>query len=225
MTPEKVRKATPKPDGKDGPKKGPTWLGDGNGLYLQITPPGVKSWVYRYKLHGRTRSMGLGSIHTYSLDDARKRARECRVLVDRGIDPIDARALDARQRSALAPPPAPPQPKRADHELKTFRWCADAYLLQLKDAHRNAKHSAQWRSTLEQYAYPVIGTKPVDAITSADVVEILEPLFSRIPTTAACTASQYSVNAVCAGCASKLKEPSQAWYALIQEVLPRKRRP
>ncbi len=166
-------------------KAAPTLLGDGNGLYLQITPPGVKSWIYRYRLRGKTRSMGLGSIYTYSLDDARKRARECRVLVDRGVDPIDARASEVREQNAVVPPSeAAPRPKKTDYELKTFRWCADAYLLQLKDAHRNAKHSAQWRSTLEKYAYPLLGSKPVDEITSAHVVEVLEPLFSRIPTTA-----------------------------------------
>ena len=87
--------------------------------------------------------MGLGSIHTYSLDDARKQARECRVQVDRGIDPIKARQAQISERLALLPP-APAKTKECD--LKTFRWCADAYVGQLKDVHRNAKHtSSAWR--------------------------------------------------------------------------------
>lgn len=218
-----VRAAIPKPG-----TKAPTLLGDGNGLYLQITPPGVKSWIFRFSLLGRTRSMGLGSVHTVSLEEARKRARECRVLVDRGADPIDVRSSEARERLAVARPPAQPQspPAKADHDLKTFRWCADAYLLQLKDAHRNAKHSAQWRSTLEQYAYPVIGSKPVDEITSAHVVEILEPLFSRIPTTA--QRLQQRIEKVLAWCIvrghRKSQENPARWRAHLSEAIPAARR-
>ena len=56
----------------------PGMHGDGNGLYLQITPSksgGVsKSWLYRYKVGGRSRKLGLGSLHTVSLADARQKA-------------------------------------------------------------------------------------------------------------------------------------------------------
>jgi integrase len=223
LTPTVVRSAFPKQE-----SKAPTLLCDGHGLYLQITPPGVKSWIYRYRLPGgKTRSMGLGSVYTYSLDDARRRARECRVLVDRGIDPIDARALEARERLILAPPPEKSQPAmRTAQDLKTFRWCADAYLLQLKDAHRNAKHSAQWRSTLERYAYPTIGEKRVDEISSADVVEILEPLFSRIPTTA--QRLQQRIEKVLAWCIvrghRKGQENPARWRAHLSEAIPAARR-
>jgi len=223
LTPSVVRGAAPKPG-----NKAPTLLGDGHGLYLQITPPGVKSWIYRYKLPGgKTRSMGLGSIYTYSLDDARKRAREFRVLVDRGIDPIDARASEARQRLALAPTPAKPPPAPpTEQDLKTFRWCADGYLIQLKGAHRNAKHSAQWRSTLERYAYPVIGEKSVDEITSPHIVKILEPLFQRIPTTA--QRLQQRIEKVLAWCIvhghRKSQENPARWRAHLSEAIPAARR-
>jgi Arm domain-containing DNA-binding protein len=40
---------------------------DGAGLYLQITPAGVRSWLFRYMRHGRAREMGLGPLHTISL--------------------------------------------------------------------------------------------------------------------------------------------------------------
>jgi hypothetical protein len=33
--------------------------GDGHGLYLQIMPGGVKSWLLRYERHGKERMMGL----------------------------------------------------------------------------------------------------------------------------------------------------------------------
>ena len=48
----------------------PGRYGDGRGLYLQITPAGVRSWLLRYERDGRERAMGLGPIHDFSLDEA-----------------------------------------------------------------------------------------------------------------------------------------------------------
>ena len=45
--------------------------GDGNGLYLQVAANGTKSWIYRYQLDGRRRSMGLGGYPSISLATAR----------------------------------------------------------------------------------------------------------------------------------------------------------
>jgi len=49
---------------------------------------------------------------------------------------------------------------------------------------KNEKHRQQWRSTLETHAYPAIGDKPVDRITTGDVMEVLEPIWRTIPETA-----------------------------------------
>ena len=38
-----------------------------------------------------------------------------------------------------------------------------------KAAGRNSKHVAQWLTTLETYAFPIFGERPVDQITTADV--------------------------------------------------------
>ena len=42
----------------------------------------------------------------------------------------------------------------------------------------NPKHAAQWQSTLETYAFPLIGKKDVDEITSSDVLSVLEPIWT-----------------------------------------------
>jgi hypothetical protein len=41
-------------------KLGPGRHADGGGLYLQVGSGGARSWVYRFKLDGREREMGLG---------------------------------------------------------------------------------------------------------------------------------------------------------------------
>src|SRR5215472_17288020 len=71
--------------------KTPGYYGDGGGLFLQVSRYGTKSWVFRFKANGRLREMGLGSLDTYGLAEARERARACRKLRDEGKDPIEER--------------------------------------------------------------------------------------------------------------------------------------
>src|SRR5215467_4830548 len=86
---------------------------DGGGLYLQVSPSGAKSWVYRYQLRGRRRDMGLGSVSVYSLAEARRKAAEARRLVAEGIDPIQKKAARAAKAAAEAA------------KMVTFRECAE----------------------------------------------------------------------------------------------------
>lgn len=71
----------------------PGYHADGGGLYLQVSPSGSKSWIFRYKLQGRAREMGLGSLKTVGLKDARKQAIECRKKILDGVDPLKAREV------------------------------------------------------------------------------------------------------------------------------------
>ena len=64
---------------------------DGRGLYLQVSPTGTKSWLYRFMRSGRERWMGLGPYPDVSLADARDKAMECRRTLREGIDPIEHR--------------------------------------------------------------------------------------------------------------------------------------
>src|SRR5213083_1262470 len=83
---------------------------DGDGLYLQIregASSGLlrRSWLLRYELNGKERFYGLGPLHTVSLKDARERARNARLQLLDGIDPIAAkqqRKADAALAAAKA---------------------------------------------------------------------------------------------------------------------------
>src|ERR1700730_11751999 len=74
---------------------------DGAGLYLQVSGNGSRSWIFRFKKDGRTRDMGLGSLATISLAEAREVEAECRRVPLDGVDPIEARKTD-RLQSQLA---------------------------------------------------------------------------------------------------------------------------
>jgi hypothetical protein len=49
--------------------KAPGYLPDGGNLYLQVSPSGSKSWLFRYQRDGKERQMGLGSINDLTLAD------------------------------------------------------------------------------------------------------------------------------------------------------------
>src|SRR5262245_17974874 len=80
----------------------PGRYGDGRGLYLQVTPAGVRSWLLRYERDKRERWMGLGSVADFTLEEARERSRQARQLLADGIDPIDARKEQRATRKAEA---------------------------------------------------------------------------------------------------------------------------
>src|SRR5262249_46424459 len=145
---------------------------DGGGLYLRVTPDGTKNWVYRYMLDGRPRWMGLGPLSLYGLSEARAKALEARRLRHEGVDPIDARKT-ARARARLEAAKA-----------VTFKECAENYVKSHRAGWRNGKHAAQWEATLATYAEPVIGVLPVQAIDTALVLKVLEPIWTAKPETA-----------------------------------------
>jgi Arm DNA-binding domain len=62
------------------------YYGDGGGLYLQVSATGTKSWIFRFMMNRRSRDMGLGSLHTFTLKEVRERARQCRQLVAQGSE-------------------------------------------------------------------------------------------------------------------------------------------
>ncbi len=151
----------------------PGRYGDGLGLWLQVSPKKTKSWLLRYMLNGRARWMGLGSVHTVSLAEAREAARECRNLLHAGVDPIEKRETERMQARMEAA------------RVVTFRDCATAYIKAHETGWRNATHRAQWPATLRAYVYPVIGDLSVATINTALVLKVLEPIWSEKPETAA----------------------------------------
>lgn len=139
---------------------------DGSNLYLRVTGPERRAWIFRYMRGSKVRQVGLGSPIERSIGEARDLADKMRRALANGDDPA----------SVLS---------RRDPESMTFERYAEELIDAKRPHFRNAKHAAQWPSTLKQYAYPVIGNKRVGAITLADVETILRPIWSRKTETAA----------------------------------------
>jgi integrase len=137
---------------------------DGDGLYLQITKPGVKSWVLRFERNGRERMLGLGPLRHFSLKEARERARRARQQLHDGIDPIDA--------------------KRAQRIVPTMVFCqaVEAYA-KLHEQKWTARRP-QFLSSLRQHAFPILGDLPLAVIDTPAVLRVLEPIWTTKTETA-----------------------------------------
>ena len=145
---------------------------DGLGLYLHVKTPHTNvGWYYRYECADdrvgregkrRDRWMGLGALHTFSLREARVRAREQRQLRADGIDPIEHRKAQRAAASA----------KKA--ATITFREAMIRYFDQHERGWRNAKHRQQFLATLNTYARPILDMVVAEIDTGA-VLRCLEP--------------------------------------------------
>jgi integrase len=151
--------------------KEPGMYADGGSLYLRIAPGGSRQWIFRYVTNGRLRDMSIGPAHTLTLAEARERATEARKLRLDGIDPIE----NKRARMAAL--------RAADARTITFGECCESYLKGHDASWTNARHRAQWRSTLEQL-YPVLGALPVQAIDTPLVLRAIKPIWEKTPVTA-----------------------------------------
>lgn len=126
---------------------------DGDGLFLNVTPTGARSWICRVQKNGRRRDIGLGSAKKVSLAQARQRSAEVRSQVEAGIDPVLQR-------------------KKAEG-IPTFREAAAAVYAENKKSWKNKKHRGQWLTSLQTYAFPKIGDVAVSDIESSHVRDVL----------------------------------------------------
>lgn len=137
---------------------------DGRGLCLLVKDTGARTWVLRMQKDGRRRDYGLGSAADLSLADARDAAALLRRQVRAGADPVAERRM-------------------ARKVVPSFETAARHCYEALREGWKNRRH-ANWISSFENHVFPIIGTRPVDAVDSTAVLEVLSPIWLDIPDTA-----------------------------------------
>ncbi|MEY8838946.1 tyrosine-type recombinase/integrase [Cribrihabitans sp. XS_ASV171] len=148
----------------------PGMYADGAGLYLNVADGGTKSWILRATVKGQQTGtgkpkrieMGLGSTSSLSLAEARLLAQRCRSEARAGRDPKASR----------------------NHRETTFEEAARALHAKLAPTFRNEKHSAQWLSSLNNHAFPKIGSLGVEDIDRTTVLSVLAPIWVEMHPTA-----------------------------------------
>lgn len=182
-------------------KPTPGRYGDGDGLFLLVGPSGSKSWLVRVQKNGKRRDFGLGSAKKVSLKLARARAAQVRSQWEAGLDPIAERLKAAG--------------------IPTFRKAAAAVHAEHKKGFKNGKHTAQWLSTLEAYAFPHFGDVTVNAIDAPAVRDALAAIWLNKPETAR-RVRQRIRTVIDWAVAKGYRESSLAW-PVIDKALPRQR--
>ena len=129
----------------------------GTGLHIYVRKSGSKSWSQKIRFGGKQLELGLGNYPMVSLADARRIAAENKARAQRGINPKLERV----------------KPKT----IPSFKEVMELALPSIQDELKNAKHRAQWRTTLETYALPSIGSKPVNEITVNEIDALLQPIW------------------------------------------------
>jgi hypothetical protein len=195
----------------------PGLYSDGAGLALQVSDFDTKAWVLRFMMAGRARKMGLGPVSVrggdklVTLAEARIMATDARNLVRRGIDPIDERAARRAAQGA------------EKTKAMTFRQCAESYIKAHEASWKSDKHAGQWEATLKTYAYPVIGNLPVQAVETAHVMKIIEPIWKSKTETASRVRGRIE-KVLDRAKALKLRsgENPAAWRGHLDQLLPAK---
>jgi len=138
--------------------KTPGMYGDGEGLYLRIGPTGAKSWILRIvvPLTGKRRDLGLGATSLVTLAEAREKSRELRKFIRDGGDPDTLRKK----------------------ETLTFAQAAVRVHTQMLPTWKNKKHAETWLASIETYANPHFGNRPIAGIGTADVLKVLTPIWT-----------------------------------------------
>ena len=130
-------------------------------LYLCVKESGRRSWIQRIYVDGRRHDIGLGPVYAVSLAEARQLAMENRIMVFKGINPMAERrklnTLSFRQAAI------------ATHRSYSSSW--------------SKHHSDTWMQMLEKHAIPKLGNRPVHEITQSDVLDVLNPIWSKRPET------------------------------------------
>jgi integrase len=187
------------------------FVGGVAGLALLVASPAARSWILRVMVGGKRRDMGLGGFPDVPLAMARERARQQRDLIRQGIDPIEQ--AQAARSALLA----------TRSTSKTFKEAAQSFIDMRSAEWKNAKHTAQWLTTLETYAYPHIGTLLVRDIALAQVMDVLEPIWTIKTETA--TRVRGRIESVLDWAAVKGYRPKgdnpARWRGNLDKLLPR----
>ena len=186
---------------------------DGGGLYLVVSESGSRKWLFIFRREAKQREMGLGAAAgpgAVSLADARARAAECRSVLASGLDPIDVR----RERKT----DADTQP------MTTFGEFAERYISAHRSSWRNAKHAAQWTTTLATYASS-LRQKLLSDVLREDVLGVLKPIWLTKNETASRIRGRIEVILDAAKAEGlRVGENPAAWKGNLKHSLPKRQK-
>jgi integrase len=139
---------------------------DGGGLRLKVSKTGVRTWVFRFQINGRTRDVFLGNLTSVGLAEAREKAAEYRRQAKAKTDPLEARQL---ARAALKAAKA-----KAAGGL-TFEKASEA-LVEQRGSSWSASNIKAWRQSVRDYCGS-IANLPCEQVEANHIYAIFDPIW------------------------------------------------
>jgi integrase len=181
--------------------------GDGNNLYLVVKDSGARAYTLRYYWQGGPQKMGLGSARDVTLSEARDAAIDANRLIAKGINPRAAR-----------------DEKRCGEESVLFGDFAEALRLEKEKGFKHTAHKAKWKRTVQVHAKP-LHQKRLDQITTADVQDVLKPIWLTTPVAARDVRQHLEAILSAAKAAGHRKgDNPAAWKENLQHLMPKTKR-
>ncbi|ARD70037.1 Prophage CP4-57 integrase (plasmid) [Aminobacter sp. MSH1] len=181
-------------------------LSDSQGLYLFVSPSGLRAWRMDYRYEQKRKTLTFGQYPAVGLADARQRVTEARKLLSQGEDPAARKKLLARQREI--------------ERRNSFDVIADEYIARLESTGR-ATATLNKNRWLKSLVRSEIRAKPITDISSADILEVLQDIEASGRRDTAHTVRSF-VGSVFRFAISTLRAENDPTYALRNALLPPK---
>ena len=152
-------------------------LTDGKGLYLLLfVKGGAHGWRLDYAIHGRRKTLSLGTYPETSLKLAREKADHARSLVAAGTDPSDTRKAtkaEAQQERKAEELIAAGHALPGSFEAVAHEW------FEVRRSDWSDSYGSKIMRRLEVDIFPWLGHRPVGSISPADVLAVLRRVEMR----------------------------------------------
>lgn len=123
------------------------------GFGVRVTPAGCRSFVIRYSINGQDRLAVIGQHPDWSLIDAVAKAREMRMRVDCGEDPL----VERREQEAAS--------------KETVKAICEEYF---KNGAAKLRSVEERKRTLERLVYPEFGKREIASIKRSEINRLLD---------------------------------------------------
>lgn len=138
---------------------------DAERLYIEVRPSGKKIWRFKYTLNGKEGTISFGEYPSVSLAEARKRKEDAKVLLAKGINPVEDRNQKEEEKRAAT--------------NNSFKAITEEFIKE-KMKYKSEGYVDRFKGAMERDIYKIIGNKPIKEVNSADVLQIMKNTMERI---------------------------------------------
>ena len=186
------------------------------GLYVRVQGT-TKHWVLKVQHAGRRREYGLGGVSELNITQAKAVAARLRLQLESGEEPTPpkrAAIIKERRRAEEAA-------KDAARSVTFAEFARDAIEhIRYIRKWTSEKHAAQWRTSVDRYAVPVIGQRPIKLLSTEDIVSVLKPIWETKTETAKRLQERLSVILSYAVTLKLLEDNPARWRGRLEHYLP-----